>query len=132
MKKFFIIIFLTGVLTGSAYSQNHQNEVEKKQFLCLLRFEKNMLDSTAWTPEKSTIIQNHFEYLQKLFTDGKLILAGRTRVAYDKTFGIVIFEAKDFNEAKSIAQNDPAVRGKIMSAEIYPYSVELMRRSTNQ
>ena len=99
----------------------------KKQFLYLLRLEKTMLDSAAWTPEKSKIVQNHFAYLQKLLAEGKLILAGRTQVDADKTFGIVIYEADNLEDANSIAENDPAVKGKVMTAEVYPYSVALIR-----
>ena len=127
MKKLgFTLLFLTFCISSS-YSQTEGNTSGKKQYLYLLRLEKTMFDSAAWTPEKNKILQNHFAYLQKLLSDGKLILAGRTQVEADKTFGIVIYEADNFEAAKSIAENDPAVKGKVMTAEVYPYTVALIR-----
>jgi uncharacterized protein YciI len=127
MKKLSLVLLLMVAFVGTTYSQQEQNNAGKKQFLYLVRLEKAMYDSTAWAPDKVKIVQDHFAYLQKLLADGILILAGRTEVEFDKTFGIVIFEANNFEEAKSIAENDPAVKGKVMNVEVYPYSVALIR-----
>ena len=127
MKKLGLIFLFLTVAISSSYSQTEGNTMSKKQFLYLLRLEKTMLDPAAWTPEKNKILQNHFSYLQKLLADGKLILAGRTLVEDDKTFGIMIYEEENLEAAKSIAENDPAVKGKVMTVEVYPYSVALIR-----
>ena len=130
MKYTGLIFLLVGIFVSASYSQHEENSKGKKQFLYLLRLEKAMLDFAAWTPEKSKIVQEHFAYLQKLFADGKLILAGRTEVENEKTFGIVILEADNLEEATSIAQNDSGVKGKIMNLEVYPYRVALIKEGS--
>ena len=127
MKKIFFTLLILLITANISLSQNNETQTVKKQFLYLLRLEKNMFDTAAWTPEKNKIVQEHFAHLQKMLSDGTLILAGRTQNALDKTFGIVIYEADSFEEAKSIAENDPAVKGKIMTVEVFPYEVALMR-----
>lgn len=67
--------------------------------------------------------------LQGLLKEGKLILAGKTEGLDSKTFGIVIFEADSEEEAKMIMDSDPAVLEGIMTAELHPYRVALMRGS---
>lgn len=112
MRKTFLIMTALIIIANISIAQNNSGKIEKKQFLYLLRLEKSMLDSSAWTPEKSKIVQEHFARLQKMLSDGVLILAGRTQVSDDKTFGIVIYEADSFEAAKTIAENDPAVKAK--------------------
>jgi uncharacterized protein YciI len=128
MKKIFFVLLLSSVAAGFSFAQEGANASGKKQFLYLLRLEKSMHDSTAWTPEKIKIVQAHFAHLQKMLADGVLILGGRTQVAYDKTFGIVIYEADSFDAAKLIAENDPAVKGGVMTVEVFPYEIALMRK----
>lgn len=127
MKKIFFTLLILLIATNISFSQNKEAQTVRKQFLYLLRLEKSMLDTSAWTPDKNKIVQEHFANLQKMLSDGTLILAGRTQNALDKTFGIVIYEANSFEEAKTIAENDPAVKAKIMSVEVFPYEVALMR-----
>lgn len=127
MKKLFCVLYIICVAANLSIAQGKENQTGKKQFLYLLRLEKSMYDSTAWTPEKNKIVQEHFAHLQKMLTDGILILAGRTQVTLDKIFGIVVYEADSFEKAKSIAENDPAVKGKVMTVEVFPYEVALMR-----
>jgi uncharacterized protein YciI len=57
-------------------------------------------------------------------------MAGRTdyNVTNDNVFGIVVFEAESLEEATKIMQSDPAVIGKVMTAEVHPFSVALMRK----
>jgi uncharacterized protein len=83
--------------------------------------------SEGATPEEDAIIDAHFQYLQRLLTENVLILAGRTLLEDDRTFGIVIFEASGEPAAQEIMRNDPAVHGGVMKAELFPYRVALMR-----
>ena len=75
------------------------------------------------------IVAVHFNRLKKLKEDGILILAGRTLNDDEKQFGIVIYEASSEKEAKSIATEDPAVKQGIMTAEVYPYRIALIKES---
>jgi uncharacterized protein YciI len=59
--------------------------------------------------------------------DGKLILAGKTEGLDNKTFGIVIIEADSKKDAINLMKNDPAVLEGIMTSELYPYKVAIMK-----
>jgi uncharacterized protein YciI len=45
----------------------------------------------------------------------------------EKTFGIVIIEVESEEEALNIMNNDPAVSEGVMTAELFPYRVALIR-----
>lgn len=49
--------------------------------------------------------------------------------ALDKTFGIVVFEAKDQEAALGFMNGDPAVVAGVMTAELHPFSVALARKN---
>ncbi|MFA7228605.1 MAG: YciI family protein [Melioribacteraceae bacterium] len=126
MKKILIIILIF-FAASIVYSQETGKGGSKKQFLYLLRLEKQMYDPAAWTPEKNSIVMEHFERLKKMLAEGFLILAGRTQVDLDKTIGLVIYEADSLEDAKKIAENDPAVKAGIMTVEVFPYEVALIK-----
>lgn len=73
-----------------------------------------------------TVVDEHFEYLKKALTDGKLILAGR---CLDGEFGIVIFRAESERDAKEFMKNDPAVKKGIMTAELHSFRLALVEKS---
>jgi len=98
-----------------------------KQFIYVLRLIPRLLKESNWTDSDNAIIGRHSEHLQSLLTEGKLILAGKTAGLDEKTFGIVIFEAKDLLSAQKQMNLDPAVQDGIMFAELSPYTVALMR-----
>lgn len=127
MKKIYLIITVLIIAANVSFSQNNSGKIEKKQFLYLLRLEKTMQDTSAWSAEKQQVVAAHFAHLQKMLQDGILILAGKTSTDLATTFGIVVFEADSFESAKVIAENDPAVIAKIMNVEVFPYEVALIR-----
>jgi hypothetical protein len=53
----------------------------------------------------------------------------RTSESGDKTFGIAIFEAPDEDAARKFMQEDPAVAGGLMTAELHPFAVALQRKN---
>ena len=75
------------------------------------------------TEAEEAILTRHFTYLKSLTDQGTVLLFGRTQNADETTFGITIFQAESKDEAHSIMNNDPAVNGGIMHAELYPYKV---------
>jgi uncharacterized protein YciI len=77
------------------------------------------------TPAEDKLIGEHFEYLKKLHSQGVVILAGRTLNTDESSFGIIIFRAPDETAARKIMENDPAVRGGVMKAQLFPYRVAL-------
>jgi uncharacterized protein len=77
------------------------------------------------TGREASIVNEHFEYLQKLVAEGVVFTAGRTLNADERTFGIVVFEAGTEAAAVALVQNDPAVKLGVMKAELFPYHVAL-------
>lgn len=101
--------------------------MEKKQFIYILKLIPTLLNESNWTEKHEEIVSIHFSVLQGLHKDGKLILAGRTLNMDEKTFGIVILEVESEEEAQYIMKNDPAVAKGIMTAELFPYKVALIK-----
>lgn len=102
-------------------------EQEKKQFIYVLKLIPTLLNEDNWTEKDEEIVSTHFNVLQELQRRGKLILAGRTLNMDERTFGIVILEVDSEEEAQTIMKSDPAVSEGIMTAELFPYRVALIR-----
>jgi uncharacterized protein YciI len=75
------------------------------------------------TDEEATILIEHFDYLKSLTRQGVVLVFGRTQNNDSSTFGITIFRAESDDMARSIMNNDPAVKKGIMRAELFPYKV---------
>jgi uncharacterized protein YciI len=75
------------------------------------------------TDEEASILSEHFRYLKSLTEQGVVLVFGRTQNNDPSTFGITIFRAESEDEARSIMNNDPAVKSGIMQAELFPYKV---------
>ena len=76
--------------------------------------------------EEERIISEHFSYLEGLTQVGVVHLAGRTLNPDYSCFGIVIFSADSEQAAREVMLNDPAVRNRVMRAELYPFQVSLL------
>ena len=98
-----------------------------KQFIYVLKLIPRLLKESNWTDADNEVVERHFAHLQSLLAEGKLILAGKTEGLEERTFGIVIFEAEDLESAQKQMRLDPAVQDGIMDAELYPYTIALMR-----
>ena len=96
---------------------------KKLQFIYIVKPIKENFNESA-TEEENNIIGEHFLYLQKLLEQKVLILAGPELNA---GFGIVIIETDSENDARTIMENDPAVKKNIFSAKLYPFRVSLKR-----
>lgn len=76
-----------------------------------------------WQKGKSISEQDLYQhriYHQKLLEKGKIVLGG----AFIKTDeGINILKVNNHEEAKAIAENDPAVKDKVLQVEIQPLYV---------
>ena len=100
--------------------------MEKLQFLYQLKLIPSLLDQANWTEKENSIVQHHFEVLQNLQEEGRLLLAGRT-LNLDP-IGIVILEVDTEEEAIELMHNDPAVKEGIMEAQLFPYRVALYKK----
>jgi uncharacterized protein YciI len=99
------------------------------QFLYRIQPTRPAMLTEGPTPDEQAIVGEHFAYLQELTHQGTVILAGRTLHTDSSSFGIVILEVDSEETARGIMQNDPAVAGGVMRAELFPYRVALMRSS---
>ncbi len=122
LASFLLITFLT-------FSASHQptsgQTREKKQFVYILRLVPRLVETKNWTQEDNKVLERHLQQLQQLQKEGKLVLAGRTLVT-DPT-GLVILQVETIEEARQIMQNDEAVKAKIMTAQVFPFQVSLMK-----
>ena len=95
----------------------------------MLRLVPRLHGDANWTEEDKKALHRHFGRFQEAIKAGQLILAGRTSESGDKTFGIAIFQAKDEAAARTFMEEDPAVAGGLMTAELHPFTVALERKN---
>ncbi|MBV8213627.1 MAG: hypothetical protein JOZ08_10455 [Verrucomicrobia bacterium] len=124
----YLVVFLMLIGAGCSFGQD-QTPAKSKQFIYLLRLVSRLYDEQAWTKEDHAAVDQHFDRLKEATDRGQVILAGRTAESLDKTFGIVVFEAKDQEAALEFMQRDPAVLAGVMTAELRPFSVALVRKT---
>ena len=55
------------------------------------------------------------------------MMAGRTENNDHSSFGLVIFKAELEKLAREIMHDDPAVKKRVMRAELYPYHIALFK-----
>ncbi|HUD46912.1 MAG TPA: YciI family protein [Candidatus Baltobacteraceae bacterium] len=77
------------------------------------------------TESEASIIGEHFKYLEKLTTDGVVLMAGRTLNADERTFGIVVLVTPSESAARELMDGDPVVKQGVMEAELFPFRVAL-------
>lgn len=121
------VLFYFILITFFNLSAQGKDTTGNKTFIYVLKLMPGYYDSNNWKPKDTETIQVHFKNLQDMLSEGKLFVAGRTDVENEKTFGIVIYEAVSFEEAVKIANEDPAVKAGIMSVEVFPFSLALMK-----
>jgi uncharacterized protein YciI len=124
LAPFVALVVITAVSTSAIAGET---PVDKKQYLYRLQLIPRLVDDSNWTDADNKIVEEHFERLKKMLAGGTLVLAGRTLNQDESAFGIVIFEAASEKEARRIMEGDPAVREGIMTAELFPYRVALIR-----
>ncbi|MBK9330918.1 MAG: hypothetical protein IPM96_00605 [Ignavibacteria bacterium] len=103
----------------------------RKNFYCyILKLNPDFYRAEDWTEKDSELIGIHFDYLKDLCEKGILFLAGRTvnEPMSDRDLGIAILETETEDEARSYMQNDPAVKGNLMTAELFSFSLALLRK----
>lgn len=81
------------------------------------------------TDEERQILSQHNAYVEQLMNTGVGIFAGSVSEKNSQHFGMVIFQVDDDTAAKSIVQNDPAVKARIMRGCLYPFRISLWNES---
>jgi len=128
MEKLFAVVLVLLFLCTTISSQETPKKDEKKQFIYVLKLIPRLLNEKNWTEQDGLIVERHFRRLQRLHKEGTVILAGRTLNESDPSqFGVVILEVKSEEEARMIMENDDAVKEKIMTAQVFPFKVALIK-----
>jgi uncharacterized protein (TIGR02246 family) len=133
MKNFYprVIIPLVCAFAMAQSLPAQTPEAKPKQFIYVLRLVPRLYDDKNWTNEDEMALSRHFARFKRAIETGELILAGRTREPGDKTFGIAIFEANDEEAARKFMESDPAVVAGLMTAELHPFGVALIRSAVS-
>ena len=130
LSLFNFVIAMVGALVIVQPLPAEESQSEKpKQFIYVLHLVPRLYADASWTDEDRKVLQRHFVRFQEAIKTGNLILAGRTSESGDKTFGIAIFEAKDEAAARKFMEEDPAVAGGLMTAELHPFTVALEHKN---
>lgn len=95
------------------------------QFLYRIQPARTGMITEGPTQREAQIVEAHVDYLQGLVSKGVVLMAGRTLVTDESTFGVVVFEADSEKSAQIIMENDPAVSNGVMIAQLFPYRVAL-------
>ncbi len=107
-----------------------QVETKKpEQFIYVLHLVPRLHLDSAWTESDKQAVGRHFARFQEGIKTGQVILAGRTREAGDKTFGIAIFTAANEAAARKYMEEDPVIMAGIMTAELHPFVLALERKN---
>jgi uncharacterized protein YciI len=80
-----------------------------------------------WTPERTPgsaeIQKGHMAHMQKTHAEGKLVVAGP--IADDGDLrGILVYKVPTLDEARALAEADPAVKSGRLSVELHPWMVQ--------
>ena len=103
------------------------NNKQLKYYIYVLKLSDPKLNKDSnWTDEQNQIVEDHFMYLKNLMSDNVLIMAGRS--VEEDAFGIVVFKANTRDDAVQIMNNDPAVKSKLMTAELHEFSLALLNK----
>jgi uncharacterized protein len=97
------------------------------EFIYVLKLIPRLFEEENWTAEDENFVTAHFERLKTFRDQGTVILAGRTLNEEEHAFGIVVFEVENEEEAEEFMKEDPAVKNGIMTGELYPYRVALLK-----
>lgn len=103
--------------------------VQPRQYIYMLHLAPRLRVEAAWTDADRAAVAAHFDRLKRATEEGSVILAGRTREPLEATFGLVVFEAADDAAARAFMDGDPAVTSGVMTAELHPYAVALLRKA---
>lgn len=90
----------------------------KSYVLVILKTGSN---TTAAKPVVDSLFKGHMANIEKLAKEGKLVVAGPIHKNEKQYRGIFILNVKTIEEANSLLQTDPAVKGKLLDAELYKW-----------
>ena len=122
-----LAIVLASMLSSTALAADAPAPATQ-QFIYVLRLPPALHRQSNWTDKHRAAVSEHFARLKRATEAGQVILAGRTTEDFDKTFGVVVFEAENMTAAKAFMEDDPAVKAGVMTATVHPFAAALLRK----
>lgn len=116
-----VITFAFVISSFCLVAQKKTKAIEKEEMktyylVFLKKGPKRDQDSTT----AAEIQKGHMAHLNKMYTEGKMDLAGPIMNEGDIR-GICVYNVKNMDEAKTLAESDPAVRSGRLIVEILPW-----------
>ena len=115
---------LTLVLTGSDLPSLRAADIGPGGFEMTTYYVGFLYRGPKWTPEHTPEIeklqQAHLANIQKMGESGKLLLAGPF-TDNGELRGLFVFRVSTLEEAKSLAETDPAVQAGRLRIELHPW-----------
>lgn len=127
-RRLCLLLALLLAATTPAFCADEPAPAQKNRFIYVLRLVERLHDDKAWTKPDEEAVGRHFRHLKAATESGQVIMAGRTMEPGDKTFGLVLFEADTADAAQAFAESDPAVHAGVMTVEVHPFALVLMRK----
>jgi len=127
MKRTFVALMTVLGLLAAGLLRAEAEKPAARQFLGLLHLTPRLYADAAWTGADKQAVSDHFARLQAAARERKVIFAGRTIEAAERTIGLVVFEAADLQEAERFMTQDPAVVAGVMTFDVHPYFIAVSR-----
>jgi uncharacterized protein YciI len=135
MKKFVPIMVLLTVLFAlpfeptKAQDQSHGKSIEMTTYYVGFLY-RGPKWTPGETPELQRLQEEHLANIRRLADSGKLLLAGPFTDGGDLR-GMFVFKVDSMEEAKALADGDPAVKAGRLRVELHPwYSARGIRVDT--
>lgn len=118
MKSILFLVMLSMFSTRVFCQQHEAKDGEMKTYyLVLLKKGANRTQDSATV---MTIQEGHMAHLNKMAAAGKMNIAGPLLEDGDIR-GICIYDTASWEEARQLAESDPAVRSGRLTVEIHPW-----------
>src|SRR6266481_3996350 len=78
------------------------------------------------TDEEKALAGRHWAYSQDLLAKGIIIFAGRTIDLTEASFAFCVVQTTSEEEARVIMEDDPAVKGGVFRARLFPFQPMLI------
>ncbi|MDB4950567.1 MAG: YCII-related protein [Gemmatimonadetes bacterium] len=101
-------------------------QVPANVFLYTLHPVRTAMLTEGPTPEEQALAGQHWAYSTQLLAAGTIIFAGRTLTRDADSFASVVIRAESEDAARAVMEDDPAVRGGVFRARLFPYQPMLM------
>ncbi len=97
-------------------------------FICVLQLKPQYRTHSNWTEQTNAVLNDHWNYLVKLHTEGKIKFVSRTDydISNDANRGYAVYAAENETEARTMAANDPCIKNNVMDFELHPLKVFML------